>query len=223
MVYSACSRVFVHESIAPKFIGGLKDRFEKVSSSLGADPMDSKTMFGPIADKGHFDRVMGYITQGKKDAKLITGGARKGTVGCFIEPTIFYNPDPNSAIYTEEIFGPVLVVQSFKTEEEAVSLANDTIYGLSGKSTYFDPPPPELPICYICYILTCNRASVYTSDIARALKISTAMESGNVAINSNYMSNLKAPFGGSKQSGIGRVSGEAGLMAYLESKTITIK
>lgn len=83
-------------------------------------------------DKGHFDRIMSYIDIGKQSATLLTGGSRKGGKGQFIEPTIFVNPERDSRIVREEIFGPVLTIQTFKTEEEAVALANDSIYGLAG-------------------------------------------------------------------------------------------
>ena len=97
------------------------------------DPMCANTMLGPLADRKQFDRVVEFLKQGKKDAKLITGGDRKGGKGNFIEPTIFLDPPTNSKIYTDEIFGPVIVLKTFKTEDEAVELANKTNYGLAGK------------------------------------------------------------------------------------------
>ena len=115
----------------------------------------------------------------------------------FIEPTIFLNPDNKNTIYTDEIFGPVLSLKTFKTEEEAIELANDTSYGLA--------------------------ASIYTNDITRALRVSSALEAGAISINSSFTPSVKTPFGGWKQSGIGQELGKQGLMSYLQPKTILIK
>jgi aldehyde dehydrogenase (NAD+) len=121
----------VQESIAPAFIGAVKARFLGATSALGADPQDPTTMMGPIADEIQFNRVMSYINIGKEGGAALVGGAQKGDKGFFIEPTIFLNPDKESRVYREEIFGPVLTIQTFKTEEEAIELANDTKTGLS--------------------------------------------------------------------------------------------
>lgn len=91
-------------------------------------------MYGPIVDKPQFDKIMAYIEIGKKTATLLTGGGQKGEQGYFIKPTIFVNPDPESPVVTEEIFGPVMVVQTFGSEEEALGLANGSVYGLAGLS-----------------------------------------------------------------------------------------
>ena len=93
------------------------------------DPSDTKTMLGPLADTKQLERVLGYIEAGKSEAKLLVGGERKGDKGAFVTPTIFLNPSKDSTIYKEEIFGPVLSVMTFETEEEAIKLANDTSYG----------------------------------------------------------------------------------------------
>lgn len=132
-ICAAASRVYVQEDIASAFIDGLKTQFETASKAMGANPNEKTTHLGPLADKQQLDRVTSFIEKGKKTAKLITGGARKGDKGCFIEPTIFLNPALDSPIYKEEIFGPVLVVKTFKTEEEVIEMANDTTYGLVGK------------------------------------------------------------------------------------------
>ena len=122
----------MHEDIAPKFIAGLKINYERASQDLGASPLDARTTLGPVADKAQLKRVLAYIEEGQKTAQLVTGGKRKGSKGFFIEPTIFLNPAPDSKIYRQEIFGPVIVVKTFKTEDEVIELANDTEYGLSG-------------------------------------------------------------------------------------------
>ncbi|OCK78758.1 aldehyde dehydrogenase [Lepidopterella palustris CBS 459.81] len=189
------SRTFVHEAIAPKFIEALKGRFEAASNGIGI-PMEPMTFIGPLADKKQFDRVMEFIEIGKGEAELITGGTRKGDKGWYVEPTIFLNPKVDARIYREEIFGPVMAIRTFKTEEEAIELANDTNFGLS--------------------------ACVFTTSVSRALRIASKIEAGTVNINSSHPLSIGIPFGGKKQSGIGREAGKAGLLAYMETKTINI-
>ncbi|KAL1969442.1 hypothetical protein VTN77DRAFT_8880 [Rasamsonia byssochlamydoides] len=196
-VCAALSRVFVQETIAPAFIEGLKTRFQTFAHTLG-DPLDQKTFLGPLVDRAQFDRVMGFIAEGRKEnLNIAVGGNRGRDKGFFVEPTLIVDPPLSSKLYTDEIFGPVLVVKTFKTEEEAVELANDTSYGLG--------------------------AAVYTKDIARALRVSKKLESGVVGINMVYQIYPQLPFGGVKQSGYGRESGEEGLREYLEMKSIAIK
>lgn len=101
---------------------------------MGSSPLEMSTSHGPVVDKLQFDRIKSYIEKGKASANLLTGGRRLGSKGCFIEPTLFVNPDPQSAIWKEEVFGPVLTVSTFKTGDEAISMANDSIYGLAGRS-----------------------------------------------------------------------------------------
>ena len=124
----AASRLFVQSSIADKFIETLKAHFQGATGIMG-DPSDTKTMLGPLADAKQLERVLGFIETGKKEAKLLVGGERKGEKGAFVTPTIFLNPGKDATIYKEEIFGPVLSVMTFETEEEAIKLANDTSYG----------------------------------------------------------------------------------------------
>lgn len=100
---------------------------------MGGSPQDMSTSHGPVVDKLQFERIMSYIEKGKKSAQLLTGGKRIGTKGCFIEPTLFVNPSADSPIWNEEIFGPVLTVKTFKTEDEAIELANHSLYGLAGE------------------------------------------------------------------------------------------
>lgn len=196
-ICAACSRTLVQEKIAPAFIKGLKEKFEGLSAVMG-DTLDPKTVLGPLADKAQYDRVMTFLESGKSSgAEILTGGVRKGDKGCFIEPTIFLNPDSKAEIYTNEIFGPVLSVKTFKTEEEAIEMANDTTYGLA--------------------------ASIYTSDVTRAHRVSALLEAGTVTINAPYGGLLNAPFGGMKQSGYGRESGKYGLMEWLQPKAVVFK
>ena len=132
-ICSASSRVLVQEDIAEKFSGALKQAFEQASGSLGSDPLEPTTAYGPLVDKTQFDRVMSYISIGKDTAQLLTGGERKGEKGCAVEPTLFMNPKDGSKIWSEEIFGPVLSIKTFRTEEEAIEMANATTYGLACK------------------------------------------------------------------------------------------
>lgn len=108
---------------------------------MGKSPLDHSTMLGPIVDKLQFDRIMSYIEVGKKTATLVTGGERKGDEGLFVKPTIFLDPNPDSPIVKEEIFGPVMTIQTFETEEEAIHMANNTNYGLAGMCPLSDIDP----------------------------------------------------------------------------------
>ncbi|KIW20125.1 hypothetical protein PV08_00700 [Exophiala spinifera] len=193
----AASRVLVQEDIAEKFQEAVKAQFEAVRDGLGQNPLEPTTTHGPVVDKSQYDRVMGYIDVGKDTAQLLTGGGRKGDKGFAIEPTIFVNPKPGSKIWSEEIFGPVLSIKTFKTEEEAIEIANDTTYGLA--------------------------SVIYTKSLNRGLRVSSALETGGVSINFPFIPETQTPFGGMKQSGSGRELGEEGLKAYLEPKTINIQ
>lgn len=196
-ICAACSRTLVQEKIAPQFLEGLKKKFEEMSKIMG-DPSDPNVSFGPLADQAQFDRVMGFLEAGKDSGgQVLTGGTRKGDKGCFIEPTIYVDPKTDSKIYTDEIFGPVLTVRTFKTEEEAIQVANDTTYGLA--------------------------ASIYTSDVTRAHRVAPLLEAGTVTVNAPYGQLLNAPFGGMKQSGYGRESGKYGLMDWLQPKAVVFK
>ncbi|KAK2595905.1 hypothetical protein N8I77_013694 [Diaporthe amygdali] len=186
----------VSESIADKFLAAAK-AFSKALEHNGRSPLELSTSHGPVVDKLQFDRIMSYIDKGKASAQLLTGGKRLGSKGCFVEPTLFVNPDSQSPIWKEEIFGPVLTVRTFKTEEEAIYMANDSIYGLA--------------------------ACVYTCDVSRALRVSAALDTGGVSINSPYLPELNTPFGGIKQSGQGRELGAHGLYSYLEPQSVHIR
>ncbi|KAL4936400.1 hypothetical protein BDV06DRAFT_233444 [Aspergillus oleicola] len=193
----ATSRVLVQKSLLSQFTTAIKSAFEEASSTLGANPLSPETMYGPIVDKAQFDKIMNYIAIGKETGQLLTGGEQKGDKGFFIKPTIFVNPDPESPVVKEEIFGPVMVIQTFETEQEAVELANGSVYGLA--------------------------ASVYTSNIDRALRVSSALECGGVAVNSPFLPQVNTAFGGIKASGQGRELGKYGLLEYTEAKSIHIK
>uniref|UniRef100_A0A8H7K8C1 aldehyde dehydrogenase (NAD(+)) n=1 Tax=Bionectria ochroleuca TaxID=29856 RepID=A0A8H7K8C1_BIOOC len=197
-VCAAASRVYVHESVVSEFVAGLKANFEGANRTLGQSPLDPQTVLGPVADSIQFNRVLDFIKDGERTAQLVTGGKQKGTRGFFIEPTIFLDPSSDARIYREEIFGPVVVIKTFRTEDEVIALAKNTEYGLS--------------------------ACLYTENISRALRVASKIESETVAVNSAFLPSPSTAFGGFKQSGNGgRESGKYALHGYLQTKTIHIK
>lgn len=126
----AASRVLVQEGIAGKFIEAIKTAFENAEKKMG-DPSLEDTAFGPLADKKQFERVMSFLNDGRSEGvQYLTGGDRKGDKGTFVQPTVILKPDLKSKVYTDEIFGPVISVVTFKDEQEAIDMANDTTYGL---------------------------------------------------------------------------------------------
>ncbi|CAK4031918.1 aldehyde dehydrogenase [Lecanosticta acicola] len=193
----AASRVYVQEGIYDKFIEKYKAQFIERTKTLGDPDLDS-TLLGPLVDELQFKSVTGFIERAKdqKQGTLLTGGARVGEKGYFVEPTVFTDVHPDSEIHTDEIFGPVSVVRTFKTEEDVLKMSNDSEYGLM--------------------------AGVFTQDINKAMRIASAFDSGMVGINCISLMMTQAPFGGSKQSGIGRESGFHALRAFTDPKTIMV-
>ena len=191
----AGSRVFVEEKIYDQFVekSGVRARNRTVG-----DPFDPKTEQGPQIDQAQFDKVMGYIDAGRHEgATLVCGGDRVGDRGYFIQPTVFADVQDNMTIAKEEIFGPVMSVIPFKSVDEVVTRANRTEYGLA--------------------------AAVWTRDIQKAHSIANSLRAGTVWVNCYNVLDTRAPFGGFKQSGIGRELGEYGLQQYTEVKTVTVK
>ncbi|KAH5324403.1 hypothetical protein HBI12_092660 [Parastagonospora nodorum] len=195
-VCAATSRLFIQASIFDAFLERLQASFEAIAQNLGMDPLDPKSQYGPVVDQSQYDKISQIIQEGKKTNKVLTGGGDDSKGGNFIAPTIFVKPDKQAKVYREEVFGPVLCVQSFETEDEVVKEANDTEYGLSG--------------------------AVFTRDIAQALRVSDRIRTGTISINCNLMVGPQTPMGGFKSSGIGREMGEEGLHHYTETKTIWI-
>lgn len=188
----ASSRVLVQEGIAGRFIEAIKTAFENANEKMG-DPSLQDTALGPLADKKQFERVMGFLDDGRAEGlQFLAGGARKGDKGTFVQPTVILNPDVKSKVYTDEIFGPVISIKTFKTEEEALQLANDTSYGLGCKSIFSLLSHPHK----LCADQVA--ATIYTSDIARALRIASQLEAGTVGINSAFATSPQTPFGGCK-------------------------
>ena len=190
----AGSRLFVEEKIYDEFVDRSTARAKK--RKVG-DPFTDVEQ-GPQVDQTQFEKVMGYIDAGKQEgAKLMCGGGRVGDRGYFIEPTVFADVKDNMKIAEEEIFGPVMSIIKFKSIDEVVERANNTMYGLA--------------------------AAVWTRDISKAHAIANNVRAGTVWVNCYDVFDAAAPFGGFKQSGIGRELGEYGLQQYTEVKTVTIK
>lgn len=146
----AASRVLVQQRIAGKFIEAIKTAFESANKQMG-DPSLQDTLFGPLADKKQFERVMGFLNDGKAEGvQYLTGGERKGDKGTFVQPTVILNPDLKSKVYTDEIFGPVISVKTFETEDEAIEMANNTSYGLGCKTNF------PLVICHLALTTLCS-------------------------------------------------------------------
>jgi aldehyde dehydrogenase (NAD+) len=191
----AGSRVFVEEDIYDAFVEKSVARARK---RVVGDPFDPRTNQGPQVDRTQFERVMGYIESGHREgAALACGGDRVGERGYFIQPTVFANVQDEMQIAREEIFGPVMSVIAFKNVEEVITRANRTKYGLA--------------------------AGVWTRDIKKAHAIANGVRAGTVWVNCYHVLDTRAPFGGFKQSGIGRELGEYGLREYTEVKTVTVK
>ena len=191
---TAANRFYVEEPVAAEFARRLADRMAGLVVGPGTD---EKTQVGPLVNEDTVAKVDSLV-RGALDAGATaeTGGARPAGPGFYYPPTVLTGVAPDAAILREEIFGPVAPIVTFGDEAEAVRLANDTEYGLV--------------------------AYVYTGDLARGLRVSEAIEAGMVGLNRGLVSDPAAPFGGVKQSGIGREGGHEGLLEYLESKYIAV-
>lgn len=190
----AGSRIYVQEGIYDKFVEKLRERIKK---NVVGDPFDEKTFQGPQISQLQFDRIMGYIDHGKNDgAKVETGGERHGNKGYFIQPTIFSNVTHDMKIMQEEIFGPVATLCKFKDLDEVVKHGNNTNFGLA--------------------------AAIHTKDLKRALEASHRLKAGTVWVNTYNTLHYALPFGGYKESGIGRELGKEALSNYTQVKTISI-
>ena len=194
-VCSSLTRIIVSRSRHDELVEALAGKFSQVKVG---DPFDPQTQMGPLAMDRQRDRVEGYIAKGVAEgATLATGGGRPKDLerGYYVEPTVFANVDNGSTIAREEIFGPVLSVIPAEGEDHAVTLANDTIYGLN--------------------------ASVFTNDVDRAREIAGRLRSGTVGHNA-FRTDFGMAFGGFKQSGIGREGGTEGLLPFLETKSVIL-
>ncbi|KAJ8698209.1 hypothetical protein PTI98_004947 [Pleurotus ostreatus] len=189
---TAGSRLYVQETIYDKFVALLVGKMKELVVGNGFDDASGA---GPVVSKTQYDRVWSYIEAGKQaGAKVAVGGEKRQGKGYFVDPTIFTDITSDMKIVQEEIFGPVLTVGRFKTEEEAISLANDTTYGLG--------------------------AGLHSNDASQCIRVSSALEAGTVWINQYNILNNNVPFGGKKQSGIGRELGSYALEEYTSVKAI---
>ena len=191
----AGSRLFAHRSIFDRMVEGVSaaTAFWKPRPSL-----DPQAHMGPLVSKEQMDRVMGYIQAGKRDgATVVVGGDAPAANGYYLNPTVMVNVKPSMSVVREEIFGPVLVAQRFDTLDEVAKAANETTYGLA--------------------------ASIWTKDVSAMLKLAARIKAGTVWGNCHAVIDPALPFGGFKQSGIGREQGREGIEAYTELKTVIIQ
>jgi aldehyde dehydrogenase (NAD+) len=188
------TRMLVQRAVYDEVIARLQAIYPMIKYG---DPADPSVYMGPLINAKQHDRVLTLIEKGKTEAKLLLGGKRPEHLpkGYFVEPTVFVDVDPEATIAQEEIFGPVLCVIPFDTDEDAIRIANSTIFGLAG--------------------------TVTSTNLERAHRIARKVRSGMVNINNGMYYNPSVPFGGYKQSGIGREMGERGMEEYLEIKIIS--
>jgi phenylacetaldehyde dehydrogenase len=189
---TAPSRLYVHEDVYEEVVNGIA-AFGK-SMKIGPG-LDEESQIGPLVSQKQFDRVMGYIEQGvSAGAEIVSGGVRHGNSGFFLEPTVIGRTTNAMSVVREEIFGPVVVTQSFRSEEEVVALANDSDYGLAGY--------------------------VWTRDVTTAHTMAKKLKAGIIGLNTAMGADWDVPLGGYKQSGIGRENGRDGLELYLTTKSV---
>lgn len=190
----AGSRLFVEDAIHEEFVERVVARARQ--RVLG-NPFDGETTQGPQVDQDQFNKIMGYIESGQQEgADCVVGGHRRGNRGFYVEPTVFTNVNDSMKIAQEEIFGPVMSVLKFSDVDEVIKRGNDTTFGLA--------------------------AAVWTSDVKKAHRVAHSLRAGTVWVNCYDVFDAAAPFGGFKQSGVGRELGEAALANYTEHKTVTM-
>ncbi|MBT9247417.1 betaine-aldehyde dehydrogenase [Gemmobacter fulvus] len=194
-VCSNGTRVFVQRGIKDRFLARLAERTAAIT--LG-DPLDMATQMGPLVSAAQCDKVMGYVETAKAEgARLICGGALGADLaGCFVQPTVFADVTDTMTLAREEVFGPVMAVLDFADEEEAVTRANATEFGLA--------------------------AGVFTADLTRAHRVVAALEAGTCWINAYNLTPVEGPFGGSKLSGVGRENGKAAVEHYTQIKSVYV-
>jgi acyl-CoA reductase-like NAD-dependent aldehyde dehydrogenase len=192
-VCTAGTRLLVQREQFDDVVQALVDRARDTVPGPGLDP---KTYVGPLVSAEQLERVSGYIETGREEAELLVGGGASGDAGWFVEPTVFATDDDRATIVREEIFGPVLVAQPYDSLEEVARRANDSEYGLA--------------------------AGIWTRDISKAHRLAALLEAGSVYVNTWGAGGPGSPFGGRKQSGLGRERGLEGLGAYLETKSVYV-
>lgn len=192
----AGTRILVEESIADKFLDAMKEGAKKIV--LG-DPRNKETDVGPLITREHFMRVQGFVERAKEQGATVAYGGKVSEKlgGLYFEPTLFVDVPEHAEILKEEVFGPVLTFQTFRTEEEAIEMANNTEYGLA--------------------------ATVFTGSAERAQRVGSSIIGGTVWINTFFARDLSAPFGGSKKSGIGREGGDFSFDFFCDIQTVACK
>jgi betaine-aldehyde dehydrogenase len=191
-VCSAGSRILIEESLKDRFVERLVERANAMTIGHGLRDPD----IGAIVSQGQLDKILGHIQRAKDQGALIVCGGERYTAGWFVRPTVFDNCTRDMDLVNEEVFGPVVAVQTFRTEAEAVAMANDTPYGLAG--------------------------GVFTSDGARALRVIRELRAGVTWVNCYNPTFNEAPWGGYKMSGYGRDLGVSGLLEYQQVKQVNI-
>jgi aldehyde dehydrogenase (NAD+) len=190
----AGARLYVQRTLYDDVVAGISDYAKSVKMGRG---LDSETQMGPLVSQEHFDRVSRYIRLGREEGvKIVTGGARWGNDGYFIKPTVMVDASSDMRVAREEIFGPVITVIPFDTDEEVLEAANDTRFGLG--------------------------AGVWTQDVTRAHRVAAALESGQVWVNCYQACDSALPFGGYKESGWGRETCRETMDEYTELKTVVV-
>ncbi|AZA09752.1 5-carboxymethyl-2-hydroxymuconate semialdehyde dehydrogenase [Corynebacterium pseudopelargi] len=192
---TAGSRILVQREIYEEFVERYANQAKRVKVGLPEDP---KTEVGALVHPEHFEKVMSYVEIGKQEARLVAGGGRPDGFeeGNFVQPTVFADVSPEARIFQEEIFGPVVAITPFDTEEEALELANNTKYGLA--------------------------AYIWTNDLKRAHNFAQNVEAGMVWLNSNNVRDLRTPFGGVKASGLGHEGGYRSIDFYTDQQAVHI-
>ena len=196
---NAGSRLLVQKSIYDTFMEGFREATAKIRIGNGLDPA---TEMGPVVSEPQLERVLGYIKSGQDEGAHITAGGKRliggeYSKGFFVQPTVFEGVDRDMRIFQEEIFGPVLCVLPFEDEEDAVTIANDTRFGLAG--------------------------DVWSRNLTRIMKVSQGVRTGTLWVNRHLNPGPEVPFGGYKQSGLGRETGMEGLMEFLQTKHISLQ
>lgn len=193
-VCSNGTRVFVQRGIKERFLERLKARTEAI---VMGEPLDEATQMGPLVNAAQLEKVLGYIEAGRNEgARLVAGGARLNGPGFYVQPTVFADVTDTMTIAREEIFGPVMAVLDFDTEDEVIARANDTEFGLS--------------------------AGVFTRDLTRAHRVIGQLEAGTCWINAYNLAPVEAPFGGSGMSGVGRENSKAAIEHYTQIKSVYV-
>ena len=196
---NAGSRLLVQETVYDSFMKGFREATSRIKIGNGLDP---ETEMGPVISESQLNRILGYIQSGRDDgARITAGGARlvEGDFakGFFVQPTVFEGVEAGMRIFQEEIFGPVLCVLPFKDEEDAIAIANDTKFGLAG--------------------------DVWSQSLTRIMRVSQGIRTGTLWVNRHLNPGPEVPFGGYKQSGLGRETGMEGLMEFLQTKHISLQ